>query len=235
MSLLAWLAMCVFAVVAIAAAALIFGKDAIPANPWERLPGSNHLASTVAFLLMAISVGPVSEEVFFRGFLYNALRRRCPTSVALVLQALVFSLMHAYGIGHSVIAFFLGLGLAVIYDWRKTLLAPIFVHCIQNSVASIRAALLMIATMNAPLLGVNGTAVERGCLIAVVQPGSTAEEIGLRKGDIIAKFDGQPVRDIADLATLVRQKQVGDEVDIEVIRDGRTILKKASLRSTLEH
>jgi serine protease Do len=84
--------------------------------------------------------------------------------------------------------------------------------------------------MNAPHLGVNGTAHEGGCLIAVVYPDTTAEEIGLRKGDIIAKFDGQSVHDIADLAKLVRQKTVGDQVEIEVMRDHRTILKEAVLR-----
>ena len=71
------------------------------------------------------------------------------------------------------------------------------------------------------------------CSIATVQPGSTAEEIDLRKGDIIAKFDGHAVHDIGELARLVRGKHLGDDVKIEVIRSGRTVILNAVLGHAL--
>jgi membrane protease YdiL (CAAX protease family) len=234
-AILSWLAIVICIVVVMTSAVLIFGKNAVPTNPWDRMGGSGHVGSSVAFLIVAMSVGPVAEELFFRGFLYNALRVHSPAAVALILQALIFGSMHSYGIAHSAVTFLLGIGLAVIYDWRKTLLTPIFVHCIQDTLAAVRAVIILIAAMNAPHLGVNGTAVERGCLIAVIDPGTTAEEMGLRKGDIIAKFDGQSVPDIVELSKLVRQKKLGDQFDLEVIRDGRTISMKSSFGHTPGH
>jgi membrane protease YdiL (CAAX protease family) len=228
-----WVAIFVSVIVVITVEFLIVGKAAIPPNVLEGIGGSGNLASSIAFLVLAVTLGPISEELFFRAFLYNAFRLRMPSVVALILQALIFGAMHAYGIAHSVFAFLLGVGLALVYDWRKTLLTPILVHCIQNSLAALRAGIVLLAALSAPHLGVNGTAVERGILIATVQPGTTAEEVGLRKGDIIVKFDGQAVGEIGELARLVRGKHIRDEVTIEIIRDGRPIVVKASLDHTL--
>jgi membrane protease YdiL (CAAX protease family) len=229
----AWVAIFVSVTVVITVEFLIIGKAAIPPDVLEGIGGSGNLASSIAFLVLAVTLGPISEELFFRAFLYNALRLRMPSVVALILQALVFGAMHAYGIAHSIFAFLLGVGLALVYDWRKTLLTPILVHCIQDSIAALRAAIVLLAALNAPHLGINGTPVERGVLIATVQPGTTAEEIGLRKGDIIAKFDGQTLHEIGELARLVRGKHIGDQVTIEVIRDGRPVAMNATLGHTL--
>src|SRR5436305_1745389 len=83
----------------------------------------------------AVGLAPVGEELFFRGFLYNALRRRWPRAVALVVQAAVFGLLHTFGFTHAVFAGVLGLLLGLIYDWRRNLLTPVTVHALQNLAA----------------------------------------------------------------------------------------------------
>jgi membrane protease YdiL (CAAX protease family) len=76
------------------AAAYLFGPSATPTAPLESLARSPNRFEPLALVVLAVSVGPVAEEVFFRGFLYNALRQRLRWLVAAVLQAAAFGLFH---------------------------------------------------------------------------------------------------------------------------------------------
>jgi regulator of sigma E protease len=55
--------------------------------------------------------------------------------------------------------------------------------------------------------------------VASVVPDSAAERAGLKPGDRILKFDGQPVSDFAELVRLV-QPSINKTVDLEIERDG---------------
>jgi serine protease Do len=50
---------------------------------------------------------------------------------------------------------------------------------------------------------------------------SPADEAGLRSGDIILEYDGQPVTRADDLRMRVAGTRPGDEVDLKVYRDGK--------------
>ena len=83
--------------------------------------------------------------------------------------------------------------------------------------------------------------VESGAVIAEVEPGSPADEAGLRGGtsernfqgtpnfpvggDVIVSVDGQKLSRTEDLADVIAHKDEGDEVELEVIRedDRRTV------------
>jgi len=71
----------------------------------------------------------------------------------------------------------------------------------------------------------------QGLAIAKVKPGSHAERAGLesamktrlgriRLGDIITKIDNKPVRSFDDLARILDRHKVGDQVIVEVYRNG---------------
>jgi S1-C subfamily serine protease len=62
---------------------------------------------------------------------------------------------------------------------------------------------------------------DEGVLIVGVVRNSPAQEAGLRPGDIIEKVGGQPIEDAADVQEQVEASAVGDELAIEVNRDGR--------------
>lgn len=62
----------------------------------------------------------------------------------------------------------------------------------------------------------------QGALIAAVQPGSPAEQAGLRQGDVVIGMDGHPVNDPRDLARSVAGGQAGKVVKVSVHRDGKT-------------
>ena len=72
--------------------------------------------------------------------------------------------------------------------------------------------------------------VENGLLVYQTQPGGTAERAGLKGlgangslGDILLSADGQKLSGLDDLYRLLDKKQIGDTVDFEVYRDGRTV------------
>lgn len=62
----------------------------------------------------------------------------------------------------------------------------------------------------------------RGARIETVLDDSAAEEAGLRDGDVITGLDGKQIRDPGDLIRSMRGLEAGDEVELEILRDGRS-------------
>jgi membrane protease YdiL (CAAX protease family) len=173
--------------------------------------------------LLAVTVAPVCEEVFFRGFLYDALRSRMPVLLAAILQSLLFAALHTFGAMHNVAVFFLGLILTAVYQWRKTLLAPIFVHAGNNLIAMLGLVVLMVVSANSPILGVIGHDHEQGCQVDQLAPDTGAAQAGIVAGDIITDLDGEHIAGFTQLAEAVRQHHLGDRVAVGIIRDGRRL------------
>jgi membrane protease YdiL (CAAX protease family) len=223
------LTLAVLIIIAIADYALsrVSGRTSLVPKVWEDT--AVRATPRVAFLLMAVGVllAPFTEEIFFRGFLYNAVRCRYAPIIAASLQAFLFAVVHSYELMPSVSIFLTGLLLVGIYEWRKTLFAPIFVHGMYNFVA---LGVLFLVVANSPVLGVHGTPCREGIRIDSVQTGSAAEAAGIRQGDIIASYNGQPVTNFEQLVRLVRQGRVADTVRIHVLRDGTAIDMDVTLR-----
>jgi S1-C subfamily serine protease len=62
---------------------------------------------------------------------------------------------------------------------------------------------------------------ETGLLLGSVEPGSPAEKAGLFMGDTIVTLDGQPVRHLDDLQTLLSGGRVGASAPVRIIRGGQ--------------
>lgn len=71
---------------------------------------------------------------------------------------------------------------------------------------------------------------EAGAVVTSVEPDSAAEQAGLQPGDLIISVDGNPVAGSAGLRSQIGLKRLGREVEIGIIRDGRTLTLKADLR-----
>ena len=93
----------------------------LPTNPRE---------ITIFFVIGGL-VGPIAEEVFFRGVLYGFLRRWGVT-VALVLSTLIFVLSHAIVHGVPITQAVGGILFALAYEVEGCLIVPITIHCLGN-------------------------------------------------------------------------------------------------------
>jgi serine protease Do len=59
-----------------------------------------------------------------------------------------------------------------------------------------------------------------GALVSKVLPDGPADEAGMKRGDVIVRFDGQPIEDWKDLPRVVASTPVDKKVDVVVIRGG---------------
>jgi len=68
-----------------------------------------------------------------------------------------------------------------------------------------------------------------GAEIVKVLPNSVAAKIGLKKEDVITKFDGQEIDEPSTLHDIISDVEESKEVELEILRDGKTIKLKAIL------
>jgi serine protease Do len=62
-----------------------------------------------------------------------------------------------------------------------------------------------------------------GAEVAMVEPGGPAEKAGIKVGDIILKFNGQPIQTTSDLPRLVGASKVGSRASVTVWRRGQQL------------
>ena len=74
-------------------------------------------------------------------------------------------------------------------------------------------------------LGVTTSLAQRGAEVQAVQPGGPAALAGVRAGDVIVAINGETVREPDEVSEAVSEHEPGDEIEVEVLRDGerRTI------------
>jgi len=94
-----------------------------------RLP--TQTGDLILFFIVGGMLGPVAEEVFFRGILYGFLRR-WGVIVALILSTLIFVLCHPIGHGIPVTRLVGGLLFALAYEIGGSLIVPITIHALGN-------------------------------------------------------------------------------------------------------
>lgn len=63
--------------------------------------------------------------------------------------------------------------------------------------------------------------VKQGVVISDIQSGKSAEKAGLKKGDIITKFDNNKITSISSLRYYLYQYKTGDTVKVTYIREGK--------------
>ena len=83
------------------------------------------------FFFVGGIVGPIAEEVFFRGVLYGFLRR-WGVVVALVISTLVFVLIHPMKSGFPLTQAVGGIVFALAYEMGGSLVVPIIIHALGN-------------------------------------------------------------------------------------------------------
>jgi membrane protease YdiL (CAAX protease family) len=79
-------------------------------------------------------LGPIAEEVLFRGLILQGLLQRMGLVFSVVFSALIFALFHV-DVAFFAPLFVMGLVMGGLYVWFRTLWAPILFHVINNSVS----------------------------------------------------------------------------------------------------
>lgn len=112
--------------------------------PWDSIFGSKVTPEEAAFYGIPLIarmvcyeiVAPVAEELLFRQVIYIRLRRFAPTWIAVVVSALLFGIYHG-NLVQGIYAFIMGCLLALVYEWTRSLAAPILFHMIANHLSDI--------------------------------------------------------------------------------------------------
>jgi len=77
------------------------------------------------------------------------------------------------------------------------------------------------------LAGKLGLPVTEGAVVAQIERGSAAERAGLRPRDVVTAIDGRRIRTSSELRNRVGLIPVGEEVELEVLREGRLLRIRA--------
>jgi len=91
--------------------------------------------------IFAVSIGPLMEELFFRGFLYPVLARRLGVGAGVFLTGLAFGLIHALQLGFAwapvLLIFLVGIVLTIVRALTQSVAASFVVHAAYNSTLTI--------------------------------------------------------------------------------------------------
>ncbi|MDP4144903.1 MAG: type II CAAX endopeptidase family protein [Bacillota bacterium] len=87
--------------------------------------------STIAGILCAVLLLPAFEEVLFRGLIFKELKKHLNLPVSVILQALIFAVAHGNPL-QGIYTFMLGVMLALVYTWTRSIWANIFFHASYN-------------------------------------------------------------------------------------------------------
>ncbi|GAW91576.1 CPBP family intramembrane glutamic endopeptidase [Calderihabitans maritimus] len=101
-----------------------FARLVMEARNWQQL--------IIPFLIGSV-IAPFAEELYFRGFLYPALRVKWGIRWAVFLSALIFGSLHLDPVRLIPLAVG-GAGLAWIYEISGSLVAPIIAHALWNTI-----------------------------------------------------------------------------------------------------
>ena len=88
------------------------------------------------FVLTAVIIAPVVEEIFFRGFLFAGLKRRFPWTTAMLISSGLFALLHLSPLAVPPI-FLLGLVFAYLYQRSGSIWPAVIIHSLVNTLAVI--------------------------------------------------------------------------------------------------
>lgn len=104
-------------------------------SPFES-PMSGSWAPVLLGTVSAVIWAPIVEEILFRGALYRALRSRLRITLSVLISAAIFGLIHPYSSAGLVSVASTGIVLALLREWRGSLIAPITAHFLHNATIS---------------------------------------------------------------------------------------------------
>ena len=140
----------------------------IPESWVEMLNSSSETilsASPFLQILTVAIIGPIAEEVLFRGLMLGSLSKRCNKWLAIIATALIFGLVHGHPIA-IIYASALGILMGWLYCKTGSLLATVIFHMIYNFVSVASPAVNDTAYL---ILGAAGTVISVVCIVLIAR------------------------------------------------------------------
>lgn len=117
--------------------AMVYGLsdgNVTPQDVVEFLQSAKSPRDRIAVLAMAVIVAPVAEEMIFRGYLYPVGKRYIGSFLSAILTAALFAVLHGHAASIPAL-FTLALCLALSYERSGSLLVPMIMHAVFNTVS----------------------------------------------------------------------------------------------------
>lgn len=132
-------AICTWLMLVIGAAGLSLGLNILfsltglteRSAAYEQVARQQFGTGLVAGLLFYGIISPLAEEVVFRAVIYNRLRKRTITPIAMVAGGILFGLYHG-NLVQGIYGSLLGIALAWVYEKRDSFFAPLLFHSVAN-------------------------------------------------------------------------------------------------------
>jgi len=118
-----------------------------------------------------------------------------------------------------------GIGFAISSDEAK----PIILDLIRYGRVTYPWLGVSVSTVTPLLAASENLSVDRGALIAEIVADSPAEATGLKVGDVIIRFGGKEISNVADLIQAIRISEIGEDVEIVFVRGEDTKTTSARL------
>lgn len=119
----------------------------------------------------------------------------------------------------------IGIGFAI----PTSMVKPVMEQLVSNGTVRRGQLGVVVQPVTSDIASNQNLSEARGVIVAEVQPGSAADDVGLRQGDIIVAFNGVPVNESNELRNRVAASGPGAEVTLTILRDGSERQMKATL------
>ena len=124
----------------------VLGQKFLPlpkSSPFDQF--FEHPRDAYLVAIFAVTLGPLMEELFFRGFLYPVLARRTGAAAGILITGLLFGLIHAPQYGYSwaavLIVCMVGVVLTTVRAMTKSVASSFLAHVGYNGTLMVIAAL----------------------------------------------------------------------------------------------
>lgn len=119
----------------------------------------------------------------------------------------------------------IGIGFAIPSNMAKSLSSQIIEHGeVKRSLLGIKGS-----EMTPDIAQAFNVEAQRGAFVSEVLPDSAAEKAGIQSGDILIGLEGKPLKSFAELRARIATTAPGEEVSINLIRDGEEMEVKVIL------
>ncbi len=111
--------------------------------------------------------------------------------------------------------------------------SPTVLHAVEELLATGDVSLAYMgvapASLTPQIAARFGLEDEDGALVVEVPSDGPAAEAGLEPGDLVTSIDGEEVRSVEDFLGFIRRSKPGDQVDVDLLRDGEEMTVEITL------